>query len=87
MIISDNDELKNVCKSIDVVFKSGKIDLRLCRVINLLSTFIETGNRKIVENHQIILQYVFTKHFVSTIIRMMKSNTVNSKDSASEIKE
>ena len=72
LIISDTEELQKICREINRVLKSSKgdISLRECKMLSLLAVFIETGNRKMVENYQIILKKIFNKSTVEHIVRI-----------------
>ena len=57
------------------VVKTGKgeITLKHCKLISLLSIFIETGNRKITDNYQIILKNIFNKNNFECIKSIIKA--------------
>ena len=72
LIISDNEELKQICTTVSKVIQtSTDMDLKCCKMVNFLGIFIETGNRKIVENHQTILKTIFTKDVLKKLTEVM----------------
>lgn len=52
------------------------MDLKYCKIVNLLGIFIETGNRKIVENHQLILKIIFTKDVIKKLKGIMNQRKI-----------
>ena len=81
LIISDNGELRQICAIVGrVIQQSPDMDLRCCKMVNLLGIFTKTGNRRIVENYQIILKSIFSREKLQKLTEIMNNRRNNMKE-------
>ena len=64
LIVTDsNSELYKICEIIDksVTKNSLEVTLKDCKLVNFLTIFLETGNRRVESSYQTILKSLYNK--------------------------